>query len=200
MKLVAIVGSPRKHKATDTLVDKAIEGALARHQDLECKKIHLIDRDIKYCQNCLACRDSNTKEAVAPCTIHDDMDLIRKDLLETDLLVFGTPLHMGYPTAIMMTFLSRICWTFAKPERKILTISGCPLPRSDKKRRAIKIITNSIVPPVYRLFCDNATPLIRQTVRDSLNGKMTGSLYAGAIEARGVEFYFGKAYKLGLKL
>ncbi|MDY6845075.1 MAG: hypothetical protein SVW57_13415 [Thermodesulfobacteriota bacterium] len=77
-------------------------------------------------------------------------------------LFIGTPVHMGFATAIMMNFLERICWTFAKLERRILTISGCPLPRSDKKRKSNIIVTSGIVPSLYRRFCDEATPLIKK--------------------------------------
>ena len=129
MNLLAIVGSPRKGKATDTLVDRAIEGVKSKSPECNVKKLHLIDHDIQFCNNCLACRDSKTKGPVAKCSIHDDMDSIREDVLNSDLLIFGTPVHMGYATAIMMTFLERICWTFAKPERRNLTISGCPISR-----------------------------------------------------------------------
>ena len=200
MNLLAIVGSSRKGKATDTLVDKAIEGAKVRSQNCNVKKLHLIDYDIQFCTNCLACRDSQTKEPVAKCTIRDDMDHIRKDVLESDSLIFGTPVHMGYATAVMMTFLERICWTFAKPQGKMFTISGCQIPRSKKMRRAIIIITSGIIPPIFRRFCDDATPLIKQTVKDSLNAKTVGDMYAGDIEHRGVEHYFEKAFNLGKRL
>ena len=43
MILLAIVGSPRKGKATDTLVDKAIEGAKSKYTYWTVKKIHLND-------------------------------------------------------------------------------------------------------------------------------------------------------------
>jgi len=78
MNLLAIVGSPRKNKATDTLVDKAIEGAMANSQDCSVKKLHLVDHDIRFCKNCLVCRDSQTKDPVANCTIRDDMDIINE--------------------------------------------------------------------------------------------------------------------------
>ena len=128
------------------------------------------------------------------------MDHIKKDILESDSLIFGTPVHMGYATALMMTFLERICWTFAKPEGKVFTISGCPIPRTDKKRKAIIIITSGIVPPLFRRFCDDATPLIRQTIKDSLNAKTVDDMYAGDLEHRGVERYFDKAFNLGKRL
>ena len=102
--------------------------------------------------------------------------------------------------AVMMSFLERICWTFAKPEGKILTISQCPVPRSEKKRKVSIIITSGIIPPVYRRFCDDATKQISGVARDSLNAKTVGSLYAGDIEGRGVGYYADKATRLGMKL
>lgn len=200
MNLLAVMGSPRKGKATDTLVDKAIEGAVYSKPDLNVQKVILADHDIRCCKNCLVCRDRQTDEPFSPCSIRDDMDRIYQDVLGSDLLIFGTPLHMGYATSLMMIFLERICWTFAKPEGKVLTLSACPVPRSEKKRRSITILTNSIVPPLYRKFCDDAAPLIKGTVRDSLNAKTVGDLYAGAIEHRGVECYLDKAHNLGRKL
>ena len=200
MNLLAIVGSPRKGKATDTLVNKVIEGAKSGNPNGTVKKINLSDHDIQFCKNCLACRDSKTQEPVARCSIRDDMDQIYEDVLNSDALIFGTPVHMGFATAIMMTFLERICWTFAKPERRILTLSECPLPRSEKKRKAVIIVISWIVPPIYRRFCDLATPLIKQTIMDSLNAKTVGNMYAGDVEHRGVEYYFEKAFKLGKKL
>ena len=200
MNLLAIVGSPRKGKATDTLVDKAIEGVKSKSSNCNVKKLHLIDHDIQFCKNCLACRDRKTKNPIAKCSIRDDMDYIREDVLKSDSLLFGTPVHMGYATAIMMTFLERICWTFAKPEGKALTIYGIPIPRSSKERKAIIIVTSGIIPPLIRRFCDDATKLIKRTAKDSLNAKTVGDMYAGDIEHRGVDYYFDKAFNLGRKL
>jgi hypothetical protein len=200
MNLLAIVGSPRKGKATDTLVDKAIEGAKFKAPHAHIKKINLIEHNIQFCINCLTCRDSDTQAPVAKCTLCDDMDPIKADLLLSDVLIFGTPVHMGYVTAPMMTFLERVCWTFAKPAGKFLSIQGCPIPRSNKTRKAIIIVTSGIIPPLFRRFCDDATRLIKQTAKDSLNAKTVGDMYAGDIEHRGVAYYFDKAFKIGQRL
>lgn len=200
MNLLAVVGSPRKGKATDTLVDRAMDGALLDNPELNVKKINLADHDIQFCRNCLACRDSGTDEPFAECAIRDDMDFIYQDVNDSDALIFGTPVHMGYATAIMMTFLERICWTFAKPEGKVFTISKCPTPRSEKKRSAAIIVTSGIIPPMYKRFCDDATKQIRGIAKDSLNAKTVGSLYAGDVEGRGVGYYSDKATRLGMKL
>ena len=200
MNVLAIVGSPRKGRSTDILVDQAVAGLKAEEPDCTVKKIHLMDHDIQFCKNCLACRDSKTREPIAPCTIKDGMDPIKQDVLDADRLIFGTPVHMGYATAVMMAFLERLCWTFGKPERNVLTVKGCPLPRSDKKRKAIIIVTSGIIPPHYRKLCDWATGQIKTVVKDCLNGKVVGSLYAGAIENRGADRYYGKAFKLGRRI
>lgn len=200
MNLVAVVGSPRKGKATETLVDKAIEGAIGKSPDHHVKKFNLVDYDIQYCRNCLVCRDTETNEPLSKCVIKDGMVQIYEDLLECDALIFGTPVHSGYPTALMMAFLERISWTFAKPEKSYLTVHGCPLPRSNKKRKLIIIVTSGIVPPLFRWFCDWATKCIKDIAHDSLNAKTVGDMYAGDIEHRGVDYYYNKAIRLGQKL
>ncbi len=201
MNLLAIVGSPRKGKATDTLVDKAIEGVKSRDPDCSVKKIHLMDYNIEYCRNCLVCRDTKTDDPYVKCVIRDDMDIISEDLVKADALIIATPVHLGYATAVMTTFLGRMAWIFTKPEGRILTITGLPtVPRSKKKRRAIIIVPSGIIPPLYRRFCDWATPMIKATIKDTMNAKTVGDLYAGDIDHRGVEYYFGKAYKLGRRL
>lgn len=200
MNVLAIMGSPRKGKATDLLVDKAIEGVKSKAPNCNVKKLNLIDYDIQHCTNCLICRESKTSEPVTRCSIRDDMDQISVDVLNSDAMIFGTPVHMGYATGLMMSFLERICWTFAKPEKSYFIIRGCPLPRSDKKRKSITIVTSGIVPPMYRKFCNQAAPLIKGVIEDSLNAKTAGEMYAGDIEHKGVELYFDKAFKLGSKL
>lgn len=200
MNILAIVGSPRKGKATDTLVDKAIEGAKSRAPDCSVKKINLIDYNIQHCRNCLACRDAKTGEPVAKCIIRDDMDHISVDILNSDGLIFGTPVHMGYATGLMMCFLERICWTFASPEKNYPFVRGCPLPRSNKKRKSITIVTSGIVPPILKRFCNQAAPMIKGVIRDSLNAETVGEMYAGDIEHRGVDRYLDRAFRLGTKL
>ncbi len=67
MNILAIVGSPRKGKATDSLVDKAIEGVKAKHPNSTVTKINLVDYNIQYCKNCLTCRDADTDKPLSKC-------------------------------------------------------------------------------------------------------------------------------------
>jgi len=200
MNVLAIVGSPRKGKTTDKLVDKAIEGVQKKSPNASIKKIYLSDHQINHCRDCLTCWKSNTEGPIAECVIRDDMDSINQDILKADALIMGTPIHMGYATGLMMTFLERICWTFAKPEKSYVIVKGCPAPRSDKKRKAVIIAVSGMIPPRYKRLCNWATPQIKGVIKDSLNANTVGALYAGDVWHKGAEHYFDKALKLGQKL
>ncbi len=200
MNVLAIVGSPRKGKATDTLVDKAIEGVLKRSPDASVNKLYLSDREIGHCKDCLACWRSKTDGPLAECVIRDDMDSINQDILQADALILGTPVHMGYATALMATFLERICWTFAKPEKNYVIVKGCPAPRSDKKRTAVVIAVSGMIPARYKKLCNCATPQVKGVIKDSLNAKTVGEIYAGDVWHKGAEHYADQALKLGQKL
>jgi len=200
MNILAIIGSPRKGKATDTLVSKAIEGILKKSPNTSVKKIFLSDHEINHCKDCLTCWKSETEGPISKCVIRDDMDDINQDILNADALIMGTPVHMGYATALMMIFLERICWTFAKPEKSYFLVKGCPAPRSDKKRKAVIIAVSGMIPARYKKLCNWATPQIKGVIKDSLNAKTVGGLYAGDVWHSGVEHYFNKAFKLGQRL
>jgi len=198
MKIVAIMGSYRKGKTIDTLMDKAIEGVKDGNSAARVEKISLIDKDIQYCKNCMACRKDDPAKAIAKCPIEDDMQQIYPLLDEADAYIFGTPVNMGAVTALMKTFLERICWTFARPGR--WPVKGCPKPRNKRSKKAIALVSSGIIIPLLRRWCDDATPLIKSVCQSSLNARLVGSLYAGAVEKRGVEHYLDRAYKLGRKL
>ena len=197
MEIFAVVGSPRKGKATDLLVDRAIEGLRVSAPGAQVKKINLGDQVINYCRNCLTCRDQGGDGPLAKCVIRDDMDWIFQDLLKSDALIMATPVHCGYSTALMSTFLERMIWPLSLPQKRILGVKGIPLPRSRKARKAAVIVVSGIVPPRYRLFCDWASGHIKGVIRDALNAKTVADLYAGNIEGRGVDYYYDKAFGLG---
>lgn len=200
MNLLAVVGSPRKGKATDTLVDRAIQGVKSIDPDCSVSKVNLAEQDINYCRDCLTCWQSENKGPVARCAIRDDMDEINEEILKADRLIMGTPVHMGHASALMMTFLERICWTFAKPEKSYVIVRGCPTPRSDRKRKAVIIAVSGMIPSRYKRLCNAATPQIRGVIRDSLNADTVGKLYAGDIWHVGVGTYCDDAFRLGRKL
>ena len=198
MRTVAVMGSYRKGKTVDTLVDRAIEGVRSASADAEIEKIVLLDRQIEYCRNCGVCRRDDPSNPIARCAIDDDMQQILPLMREADVYIFGVPIFEGTVNAITKTFLERICWTLARPGR--WPVNGCPEPRDQRKKRAIAIMSSGLIVPLLRIFCDDATSLLRNTLRDSLNAKLIGTLYAGGVEKVGMNRYLTRAHQLGRKL
>ena len=198
MRVVAVMGSYRKGRTIDTLTDEAIRGVRDVDPSAEVEKIVLVDRDIRYCSNCMVCMRDDPEKPIARCSIDDDMQALYPLIRDADAYIFATPVNMGAVTAIMKTFLERICYTLARPGR--WPIRGCPEPRVAARKRLVILLSAGLIPPVLRRLCDDATSLIRTTCKDSLNARLVGSLYAGAIGKRGADYYAAAARRLGRKL
>lgn len=99
MKVLAVVGSPRKGGNTDILVDKVLLGA--QEKGNTANKIFLNDLNIKPCQACMSCKKTGR------CAIDDDMQKVYAQILESECLVLGTPIYWLGPSAQMKTFIDR---------------------------------------------------------------------------------------------
>ena len=104
MKIMAFVGSPRKHSNTDLLIDQVIEGAKSK-TEVEVEKIYLYDADIKYCT---ACGKHTILEGKKPCPIKDDMEEILQKMEKADAFIFGSPNHGRTISAPMTNFIARM--------------------------------------------------------------------------------------------
>jgi multimeric flavodoxin WrbA len=84
MKVLGIMGSPRRQSNTEILLDKALEGA--REAGAEVEKVLVSKLKISPCLEIYAClKDGN-------CAIKDDMQLLYKKLLEADHIIFASPI------------------------------------------------------------------------------------------------------------
>lgn len=109
MKILAIQGSPRKHGNCDILMDEMIEGALSNNHEVE--KVYLDDLEISPCQACLYCQ----KHGV--CKIGDDENGLIDKLLNSDALIFATPIYYGHMTAQAKLFIDRTYQIAFNPEK-----------------------------------------------------------------------------------
>lgn len=101
MKLLAVVGSPRKGGNTDILVDRMIEGAKTRGAEVE--KVYLNDLSIRPCQGCDGCMKKNAKG----CILKDDMIPLHESLKACDALIIGTPVYWFSLSAQTKLFMDR---------------------------------------------------------------------------------------------
>ncbi len=105
MKLMAIIGSPRKSSNTEILVDQVIAGCKSK-TEVAVEKVTVVQKNIKYCTGCMTC--CFPPPGTGMCIIKDDMAEILEHMKASDAFIFGTPNHMGTITAPLLNFLSRM--------------------------------------------------------------------------------------------
>jgi len=105
MKLMAIIGSPRKGGNTEILVDQVIAGYKSQ-TEVEVEKIFVVDKKIEYCDGCMTC--TFPPPGTGKCVIEDEMAGILEKMKASDVFIFGTPNYMRTVTAPLLNFLARM--------------------------------------------------------------------------------------------
>ena len=101
MKILALIGSPRKGGNTDILVDRILEGSKSRGHTGE--KLYLYKYRISPCVDCRNCKKGNYL-----CPIKDGMQNIYSKMVAADLIIFGTPNYWYGPTGVMKLLVDRM--------------------------------------------------------------------------------------------
>ncbi len=103
MKVLAVVGSPRKAGNTDILVEEFLQGAEER--GAEARKIYLNDLKVGCCQACGHC---STAKPWDGCAMKDDMIAVHEALNWCDAFVVATPIHFFGPSSQTHVFIDRL--------------------------------------------------------------------------------------------
>lgn len=101
MKIAAFMGSPRKNKNTDVMLDAFLKG-VRENSNEDIKNIFLQRYKIS---NCLACDSCNNTHK---CVVNDDMQNIYPVFEEADIVVFATPIYWWSMSAQMKSFIDRL--------------------------------------------------------------------------------------------
>ena len=101
MKILALIGSPRKKGNTDILVEEILKGCKKNGYKIE--KLYLYDYDIEPCIDCRAC-----KKGDLVCPLYDGMHEIYPKMEEADLIIFGTPLYWYSCSGKMKLLIDRM--------------------------------------------------------------------------------------------
>ncbi|MFX1499489.1 MAG: flavodoxin family protein [Promethearchaeota archaeon] len=108
-QILGIVGSPRINGNTHVLVSKILDGA--KEMNAKVDMIFLNKLNIKECDGCHVCWEGNQ------CNKNDDMIDIYQKIIESDIIIFGTPVYWYGPTGLMKLFLDRFVF-FNSPENR----------------------------------------------------------------------------------
>ena len=102
MKIVVLEGSPNRNGSTHILADCFRQGAEEAGHTVEL--IDVAHADIHPCTGCIHCGYEG------PCVQKDDVEGIRRKILDADMLVFATPLYYYGMSAQLKTMVDRFCW------------------------------------------------------------------------------------------
>lgn len=144
MKITAINGSPRGDKGnTHIMVEAFLSGA--KKGGAEVENIILAGKNIKGCTGCFSC----WVKTPGKCVIPDDMEKLLEKAINSDIVIFATPLYVDNVTGLMKNFMDRMIPGiepyFAKDEHgesrhvvrgkkipKIIAMSNCGLPEQSQ--------------------------------------------------------------------
>jgi multimeric flavodoxin WrbA len=98
-QVVCILGSPRKGKNTDILLDKVVEGL--KEAGANVKKIYL--KDLNY-SPCIACEYCYEK---GECFNKDDMEILYKSFSESDGIIVASPVYFNTVSSLTKIMIDR---------------------------------------------------------------------------------------------
>jgi multimeric flavodoxin WrbA len=180
-KILGVVGSPRKMGNTHILVSKILDGA--REDGAETEILFLGDLNIKECDGCHSCWKGRQ------CGKKDDMNAIYPKIIESDIIIFGTPVYWYGPTALMKGFIDRFVYF------------NCPENRSTIKGKAAVLAV-----PFEEDNIKTADLLIKffEKSLGYLEMKIAGKILSPGVSARGdilkKEEILEKGYQLGKRI
>ncbi len=177
MKILALMGSPRKQGNTDVLLDEFLKGSQSRGHKFD--KMYLYDMQLTPCVDCRVC-----KSGELICKVKDDMQKLYPLIDKADLIVYATPLYWWGPTGPMKIVMDRI-----RPYVANKKIKG---------KKAVVIVPSGEEPTASRwlmgMFKDSF---------DYLNMQLVGSVLVKAYEKGEVKqdaAALKQAYDLGASL
>ena len=104
IKICLIVGSPRKNRSCNFLIDKAIEGIKSVDSDIELHKIQITDYKITPCNGCDAClRPPND----CPLAEGDDTKKLEEHILGASALIIAAPNYFGSVSSQIKVLIDR---------------------------------------------------------------------------------------------
>jgi multimeric flavodoxin WrbA len=110
MKIVVILGSPRKMNSYD--ICKMIEEKFSDVRQITFEYLHIASMNIKECKGCGQC----LKKGEQYCPIIDDVSYIKEQLLSADGIIFSSPVYTCHVTSVLKKLIDRLAYLFHRPE------------------------------------------------------------------------------------
>jgi len=106
MKILAICGSPHKGNCYSVL-----NFIKENYPAINLNILMLNDVNLEQCRGCYVCVQRGEEK----CPLEDDRDMIIKDMLATDGVIFATPVYVNHISALMKHFIDRLGFMAHRP-------------------------------------------------------------------------------------
>jgi len=143
MKIFGFIGSPLKKKSnTYTLTKMMLDKLLDIDTDIKFDLITAGDVNIQSCNGCWSCMNLGK----CPQDKKDDMAVLKQKMLDSDFIIWGSPVYAMHVSGQMKTFLDRLAsWyhTFrlaGKPGITVSTTAGAGL---EEVHAYLKLVLNA---------------------------------------------------------
>jgi len=134
-KVLGVVGSPRRNGNTHILVSRILEGA--EGGGAIGGLLFLSDLDIQECNGCHVCWEDRE------CSKGDGMNDAYPSIIQSDVIIFGTPVYWYGPTALMKAFMDRFVYFNCPQNRERIrgtsAVVAVPFEEEDPETAALVI-------------------------------------------------------------
>ena len=183
VRVIGISGSPRRSGNTDSLLDRALEGALSEGVFID--KVFLNDLAVRPCQACGRCHKTGV------CGTRDDMADIYKKIERADVVIVASPVYFGTVTAQLKAMIDRFHGIWVAKNVLKLKRGG--------KKRAKGYFLSAAGSPDRRIFA-HARKVVRNFFATA-DIDYAGQLFCASIDEKGSiigdEKIMKKAFMLG---
>lgn len=108
-KVLVLSGSPRKGDSYGIV--KLIEKKMSDSGDVEFEYLMLRKYSIEYCRGCLICM----RKGEDSCPLNDDIPMIRDKMLNSDGVIFTSPVYVHSVTASIKNLFDRMAYYLHRP-------------------------------------------------------------------------------------
>jgi putative NADPH-quinone reductase len=197
-KIVAIVGTYRKGKVTDSAASEVLRGAESRGAETE--KIYLIDKQIEFCNNCRMCTQKPDVGRRGACIFDDDMQEILTAVDAADGLVLAAPTNFYNVTAVTRRFMERlIVYTYWPWQAKM----GPEMRIKPPDKKAVTITSTACPAFLGRILIRGPRQALK-IAAGTMGASVQASLYYGTVaktpDATLSRAELEKAYETGVRL
>ena len=109
MKIIAVIGSPRKGNTYHIV--SLIEQEMQKLGSVEFEYVFLRESSLEHCRGCLVCFGKGEEH----CPIKDSREGIEQRLAQADGLILASPVYALSVTSLMKNFLDRFAYIIHRP-------------------------------------------------------------------------------------